>query len=442
MESLAGVLSAFSRRRQRQAQARWLVPVRRISRVAPVPGRRLVAMTFDDGPTAAPCRPGGGKGVTEAILEALAAYGARATFNVIGTTAPNYPDVEGKRGTVYWSGVKYDHYPAFGEDHLAGVANQPELVRRILAAGHELANHGYRHIAFGPPPWPYGSRQHLPNLAAVVEDLRLLHDLVQQEFGYAMSLARPPHYIDQTADGSSAYSAYAVLGYNYLAASFDGGGWKPSCGSYRRDVKAMVARIRKVLARNPEALNGQIIFQKDGYNMSKESPVVDALPQQLEILRRYDYEVVSVSELLALSPFADLPNDHFAFPAAKGLLEAGYPITYRDNTIRPTQYLTRAELAAMILPWPWPVEVRGLKFKDVSPDHPYAAAIQNLCQQNLLNCQEDTFQPDIPITWSELLTVGQRFNFRFPTPPPPPRKSGPVMRAVAVAFLGPLLTRM
>jgi peptidoglycan/xylan/chitin deacetylase (PgdA/CDA1 family) len=68
--------------------------------------RRLtsgVALTFDDGP-----HPEG----TPAVLEALAARGATATFFVVGEQ----------------------------------VRRRPELVRRIVAAGHELALHGDRHV--------------------------------------------------------------------------------------------------------------------------------------------------------------------------------------------------------------------------------------------------------------------------------------------------------
>jgi peptidoglycan/xylan/chitin deacetylase (PgdA/CDA1 family) len=61
-----------------------------------------VALTFDDGPGA----------VTEAVLEALAAAGARATFDVLG-------------------------------DRVAG---RESVLRRILAEGHELGNHGLHHV--------------------------------------------------------------------------------------------------------------------------------------------------------------------------------------------------------------------------------------------------------------------------------------------------------
>ena len=62
-----------------------------------------VALTFDDGP-----HPEG----TPAVLEALAAGGATATFFVVGEQ----------------------------------VRRRPELVQRIVAAGHEVALHGDRHV--------------------------------------------------------------------------------------------------------------------------------------------------------------------------------------------------------------------------------------------------------------------------------------------------------
>lgn len=65
-------------------------------------GASGVALTFDDGP-----HPEG----TPAVLEVLARAGARATFFVIGEQ----------------------------------VARRPGLVAEIVAAGHEVALHGYRH---------------------------------------------------------------------------------------------------------------------------------------------------------------------------------------------------------------------------------------------------------------------------------------------------------
>jgi peptidoglycan-N-acetylglucosamine deacetylase len=67
-----------------------------------LPGAAGVALTFDDGP-----HPEG----TPAVLEVLAGAGARATFFLIGEQ----------------------------------VERRPELVARIVAGGHRVALHGYRH---------------------------------------------------------------------------------------------------------------------------------------------------------------------------------------------------------------------------------------------------------------------------------------------------------
>ena len=62
---------------------------------------RVVALSLDDGPDPA---------VTPAVIEALARHGARATFFLVGSRAAAHPD----------------------------------LVRRIVAEGHEAGNHGWK----------------------------------------------------------------------------------------------------------------------------------------------------------------------------------------------------------------------------------------------------------------------------------------------------------
>ncbi|MCL4426668.1 MAG: polysaccharide deacetylase family protein [Firmicutes bacterium] len=320
---------------------------RRIERVHPVSGKRLAAMTFDDGPCASPARPGDGTALTTALLSTLDRYGARGTFNVIGTTAGNYPDREGRLGGPLWSGVLYDHYPEFGQDSLAGVVNQPEMTRAMAESGHELTNHGYSHVAFGPMRVIYGTRRHLADAAAGEADVKRLDDLVEQLTGRRPRLARPPHYIDRTADGQTAYDIYRRSGHLYLAASYDAGGWRPA-GSYRQSVESMVGRMEALLKRDPDALNGAIISQKNGYNMNKESPVVDALPRQLEILKAHGYEIVTVSELLAASPFADTAPEDPTAADARTLLAAGATVAYRDNTLKPDRPVTWAEFRGLL----------------------------------------------------------------------------------------------
>lgn len=381
---------------RKEQLAKHLSVARRIERIAPPRDRLVVAMTFDDGPTAAPARPGDGRGLTDSLLRALAEYGARGTFDVIGTTADNYPDEEGRLGTALWSGIKYDHYPEFGRDALAGVVNQPALARRIIAEGHELCNHGYNHIAFGPFRMVYGSRSFLGDSAACAADVRRLHDFVRDEFGYEMKLGRPPHYIDRTTDGLSSYDVYAWLGYNYLAASFDGGGWLPGT-DYKSEVERMVAAVERALERDPGSLNGQIIFQKDGYNMAKRSPVVDALPRQLDLLRQCGYQVLTVSELLAINPVSDVPLADSASAPLRALLAAGYPVAYRDNTARLDRPLTVGELA-FILARGAGGRLAQRPFNGVPASHPYCFSLAIAAEEGWLPTDLRDAKPEAPIT--------------------------------------------
>jgi len=322
--------------------------VRRVDRVYPLLGKRVVAMTFDDGPTDAPARPYSSEGITRLILDAMKEYGARGTFDVIGSTQENYPDKAGRIGSFTWGGLRFDHYPEFGQDQLAGAANQPDLIRRILEEGHEISNHGYRHVAFGPRRVIYGSRTHFMTLAEVLEDLGRLHNLMRDSFGYAITLGRPPHYIDRIPDGRTSFDAYKILGYQYLGASFDGGGWRRSSGGPRKEVEKMVEPLRVALEEDPDSLVGQIVFEKDGYNMSLEAPVVEALPLKLALLKRYDYQVIPVRELLSISPYTDIGPDHEAFSAVQSLERMGLPVLYRDNTFRPDQVCKVSEMLAWL----------------------------------------------------------------------------------------------
>ena len=313
--------------------SRYLGPVRRIERVMPPAGGRCVALTFEDGPTAAPPRPdvrkarwpgnshgpvsgarsggadgGGSTGITDAILDVLRTYGAVATFLVIGSTADNSPAEAGPPGA------------ARREDALAGVENQPALVRRMLNEGHELANH------------------------SSLADVLRLHELVRGNYGYTMRLARPPHPVD-----AFALEVYARLGYQYLGTGLDGGGWRETSGSYDNDVERMVLGLQRALEKDGRSLCGQFVSFHDTYNQSGESPHVSALPRLMQLFRNYGYRAVTASQLLEMSPFADLAPDHPAFPAAKDLLGRGWWVATRANEVWPDQPVLRGELAVWTL---------------------------------------------------------------------------------------------
>lgn len=329
-----------------QQSGKRLSAVRKIERVYPIPGQRVVAMTFDDGPCAKDFM-GRGKGLTASILDAMTQYGARGTFDIIGTTEGNYPDEHGEPGSSAFGGVKFDHYPCFGEDALAGAKNQRELVRRMIDEGHELASHTWQHRIFGRKRFLYGKRVPLHSMEEVLRDLRTLHAYIQDEFSYEIKLGRPPHYVDAVTGGGSAYDAYRAMGYQYLSASFDGDGWRPG-SSYEDEVEKMLAPLRRALAEDPDALNGQIIFQKDGCNMNLRTPVEDALPMQLKLLTELDYQVVPVSELLERSPFLDLSPESPAMPHVKELLRRGHIVGYQNNTFHGERALTKKEALMML----------------------------------------------------------------------------------------------
>ena len=327
---------------------------RRIERIKT--NKRICAMTFDDGPMNMPASPdrAAGRAMTELILDALLKYNAHATFDIVGTTEHNYPDKAGKLGSAAWGGVKFDHYPDIGRDNLGGALHAPHIVKRMLDEGHELANHGYRHIIFGKKPFVYGARVHFEGIDEVCNDLTKLHEYIKDNFNYEIKLSRPPHYVDKIALGLTSYDAYSLMDYGYMAASFDGGGWLPDMSTDEsvaadREIEAMTNVIRNALEADPDALCGQIIFGKDGYNMAKRTPVAYALEKQLEILDSYGYTVMSVSEMMKESPFADTGRE---CPDLDKLIKLAktHAVAYTDNTLRLQNKMTYYEYAMLVCP--------------------------------------------------------------------------------------------
>ena len=385
----------------------YLSPVRRIERVATK--ERICAMTFDDGPCRLPPNPDRfrGKALTLVLAETLERYGAKGTFDVVGDTSANYPDKAGKHGSASWGGVSYDHYPDFQKDGEGGVVHCPELIDRLLAGGHEITSHTYSHVLFGWKPLVYGRRKHLAGLEPVVEDLKRLHTVMEERWGYPIRLSRPPHYVDAIRGGLSSYDAYALMGYQYMAASFDGAGWLP-LGSYEAEVEATWRPMEKLLLEDPETFCGQIIFQKDGYNMARRTPVADGLDRQLQLLSDHGYQVVTVSELLERSPFRDVPQESETGRAARRLLGRGWCVAYQDNTLRPEETLTRGELAMMAFGWETVRRrialVRSSKapFRDMGHRHPYAAAAAQAVETGAMPASGERFRPEEPVTAVEL----------------------------------------
>ncbi len=373
---------------------------RRIERVCTK--ERLVAMTFDDGPMDLPAAPDkfGGRSLTDVLLDTLAEFGAHGTFDVIGDTSENYPDTAGRTGQADWGGIRYDHYPDINQDERGGAVHNERLMRRILSEGHQVTNHGYRHVIFGKKPFVYGKRAHLSGMDEAVADLRRLHGLLREQYGYEMTMARPPHYVDQLGDGTTSYDVYDAMGYLYLAAAFDGAGWLPiqhasAEETQRAEVEAMVAPMRKLLESDPDGLCGQIIFQKDGYNMARRTPVAFGLREQLALLQQYGYRVVTVQELMQESPFADVGRDDPDFEKL-ARLQAERAIVYSDNKLRLDAPMTWGELAMLLAPREETIGRRIEKLRAArAPQHAYWGAMDWCAEQGILKYAMD---PDAPVT--------------------------------------------
>jgi peptidoglycan/xylan/chitin deacetylase (PgdA/CDA1 family) len=101
--------------------------------------RREIALTFDDGPT---------PGVTDRILDELKARGAHATFFMIGQR----------------------------------IAAAPDLARRVVAEGHEVANHTFTHPKLGELP-----------SARAEEEIQKTQDVIHEILGLQPAWFRPPY---------------------------------------------------------------------------------------------------------------------------------------------------------------------------------------------------------------------------------------------------------
>ena len=207
----------------------------------------VIALTFDDGPHAQN---------TPRLLDMLKQAGVKATFFVVGQNAAQYPDI----------------------------------LKRIVAEGHEIANHSYTH----------------PVLASLSEfsvndQLDKTREAVFQATGVTMKLLRPPY---GALSEPQRRKAYADFGYRTILWDVDPEDWK------YRDA----ARVEKEIVGRTRA--GSIILTHDIHKST-----VDAMPSTIEALLAKGFKFVTVSELLALdkpaAPKAPAPVAAAAKPVSK-----------------------------------------------------------------------------------------------------------------------------
>jgi peptidoglycan/xylan/chitin deacetylase (PgdA/CDA1 family) len=184
-----------------------------------------IAMTFDDGPHGSN---------TPRLLEMLKQRKIRATFFVIGHC----------------------------------VAEYPELAQRIVAEGHEIANHSWSH----PQLTRLGE-------GSVTEQLGKTHDVVHQTTGVTMKLMRPPY---GAFSANQQAWAFRKWGYKCILWDVDPLDWKVRNAGH---VKSEILR---------HTVAGSIILAHDIHKTT-----IDAMPETFDGLLAKGFQFVTVSELLA-----------------------------------------------------------------------------------------------------------------------------------------------
>ena len=100
--------------------------------------------------------------------------------------------------------------------------------------------------------------------------------------------------------------------------------------------------------------------------MNLRTPVADGLDAQLRLLSEYGYKVITVSELLEISPFEDVRNDCEELPHIKKLLDMEHTVGYRNNTFAPQRYITADEFAVMCTDPALFREKRAMSYRDMT----------------------------------------------------------------------------
>ncbi len=190
---------------------------------------KVVALTFDDGPDA---------DSTPRVLDLLKRYDVRATFFVVGEQA----------------------------------RQNPELIHRMVAEGHTVANHSYYHL---PQSTLWSSQRY-------TEELFRCNDVVARLTGLRMRLYRPPFGVTNPP------IARAVKNLGLIPV-----GWSVrSLDTMTKDTDRVVDRVMRGLR------GGDVILLHDRLENSEE--LVEKL---LTALRTQHYTTATVDELFKIEAY-------------------------------------------------------------------------------------------------------------------------------------------
>ncbi|MGT2950512.1 hypothetical protein BU202_03920 [Streptococcus cuniculi] len=182
--------------------------------------QKRIALTFDDGPSAV---------TTPQVLDILKKYNVKATFFVLGQN----------------------------------IAGNEEILKRIVAEGHEVASHTWDHA-------------NLVTLSGdqVKQEMDRTQEAIQKVTGQAPTMMRPPY-------GSVNQSVMSIMQLPVIYWSVDSKDWQS------RNPVAILGEVKAC------TYPGSIILMHDIHQ-----PTVDSLTSVLDYLVGQGYQPVTVSELL------------------------------------------------------------------------------------------------------------------------------------------------
>ncbi|MGB4338688.1 MAG: polysaccharide deacetylase family protein [Bacillota bacterium] len=199
---------------------------------------KKVVLTFDDGPSRA---------YTPQVLDVLKAEGVRAVFFVLGANA----------------------------------AARPDLVRRMVEEGHEVANHGYSHTVGAAL-----SRDE------VEDEVRRTAQVVESITGQATKWFRPPG----GALSGGIVEAAEACGHQLVLWNIDPEDWRAAAGGGGVD-----AIVDEVLSPMPET--GSVILFHDGGG--DRQATVAAVAEVVKVLKEEGYEFCTLTELAEAAGMAE-----------------------------------------------------------------------------------------------------------------------------------------
>ena len=106
--------------------------------------------------------------------------------------------------------------------------------------------------------------------------------------------------------------------------------------------------------------------------------------------------------------FSDVPSDHPFYAFVETAYHRGVISGYGDNTFRPMNNVTRAQLSKIVVAAEgWPIDTTGgPHFSDVPPDHPFYAYIETAYNHTIISGYGDrTFRPGNSATRGQICKI-------------------------------------